>query len=74
MKTIPTVLAAIAKGRDHITTSEFAKATNRVDQTIRRNVWLKGSCFGIVPIKFGNRLLWPVEKVAALLSDSESAQ
>jgi hypothetical protein len=61
-------LAAIAAGRDHIRTEEFAKATNRAVQTIRKNACLKGECFGIRPLKFGNRLLWPVSQIAALLN------
>lgn len=65
---LPPELAAIAAGRDHILTPEFAKAANRADQTIRKNHCLTGECFGIRPIKFGNRLLWPVDQVAALLT------
>jgi hypothetical protein len=64
---IPHALAAIAAGRDHIQTAEFAHATNRADQTIRKNYCQKGECFGIRPIKFGNRLLWPVAEIASLL-------
>ncbi len=65
---IPAALAAIAAGRDHIQTSEFARAANRASQTIRKHYCLTGECFGIRPVKFGNRLLWPVEGVAALLN------
>lgn len=61
-------LATIAAGRDHIQTAEFARATNRASQTIRKNYCLTGECFGIRPLKFGNRLLWPVADIAALLS------
>ncbi len=64
---IPPALAGIAEGRDHIQTAEFARATNRASQTIRKNFCLTGECFGIRPIKFGNRLLWPVDQIAALL-------
>lgn len=60
-------LDAIAAGRDHINTSEFAHATDRANQTIRKNYCLTGECYGIRPVKFGNRLLWPVTQVAALL-------
>jgi len=67
--TMPSALAAIAAGRDHIQTAEFARATNRASQTIRKNYCLTGECFGIRPVKFGNRLLWPVEKIAFLLSE-----
>jgi hypothetical protein len=65
---IPDALAAIAAGRDHIQTAEFAHATNRASQTIRKNYCLTGECFGIRPLKFGNRLLWPVASVAKLLT------
>jgi hypothetical protein len=61
-------LAEIAAGRDHIQTAEFARAANRSSQTIRKNYCLNGHCFGIRPVKFGNRLLWPVSAVAALLN------
>lgn len=60
-------LAAIAAGRDHINTVEFARATDRAVQTISKYYCLTGECFGIRPVKFGNRLLWPVAQVAALL-------
>lgn len=64
----PTSLLKVATGRDHITTAEFAHATKRASQTIRKNYCLTGECFGIRPIKFGNRLLWPVAKIAVLLT------
>jgi hypothetical protein len=65
---IPPGLAAIAAGRDHISTSEYAKATTRASQTVRKNYCLGGECFGIRPVKIGNRLLWPVAQIAALLN------
>jgi hypothetical protein len=65
---MPPALAAIANGRDHVQTTEFARAANRAPQTVRKNYCLRGECFGIRPVKFGNRLLWPVEKIAALLN------
>ena len=65
---VPEALAAIATGRDHIQTAEFARASNRASQTIRKNYCLTGHCFGIRPVKFGNRLLWPVAQIAALLN------
>ena len=70
MTKIPNALAEIAAGRDHIQTSEFARAANRASQTIRKNYCLTGECFGIRAIKFGNRLLWPVADIAALLKGS----
>jgi hypothetical protein len=65
---IPPGLAAIAAGRDLISTAEFAKSVTRATQTIRKNHCLQGECFGIRPVKFGNRLLWPVAEIAALLN------
>jgi hypothetical protein len=66
---IPRSLAAIAAGRDHITTAEFAKATSKAPQTVRKNFCLTGECYGIRPVKVGNNLLWPVIATATLLSD-----
>lgn len=64
-------LAAVAAGRDHIQTSEFARAFNRQSQTVRKNYCLTGECFGIRPLKLGGRLLWPVAEIAALLNGGE---
>lgn len=64
----PAALAEVAAGRDHIKTEEFALAVGRARQTIRKNYHLSGHCFGVRPIKFGKRLLWPVREIAALLS------
>lgn len=68
---LPPALAAIAAGRDHIQTCEFAWAINRKSQTIRKNYCQTGACFGIRPVKFGNRLLWPVSAIAVLLSGEQ---
>lgn len=68
---IPPALAEIAAGRDHIQTAEFAHATNRACQTIRKNYCLTGACFGIRPVKVGNRLLWPVAEIATLLNGGQ---
>ena len=65
---LPPALAAIAAGRDHILTEEFARATNRASQTLRKNYCKQGECFGIQPLKVGNRLMWPVNQIAALLN------
>jgi hypothetical protein len=64
---IPEALAAIAAGRDHIRTDEFARAFSKAPQTIRKTFCLTGECYGIRPIKVGNSLLWPVVPTAALL-------
>lgn len=68
---IPSALAIIAAGRDHIQTAEFARAANRANQTIRKNYCLTGHCFGVRPVKFGNKLLWPVASIAALLNGGQ---
>lgn len=68
---IPPSLAAIAAGRDHIETAEFAHAFSRASQTIRKNYCLTGECYGIRPVKVGNRLLWPVARIAELLNGGQ---
>lgn len=65
---LPTVLAEISRGRDHIQTDEFARAVNRKSQTIRKNFCQTGHYMNLRPIKFGNKLLWKVEQIAALLN------
>lgn len=69
---LPPALSEIASGRDYIETGEFARATSRADQTIRKLHCLTGECFGIRPVKFGNKLLWPVSEVASLLAGKEA--
>lgn len=64
----PAALAEVSQGRDLIQTAEFAKATSKAAQTIRKNFCLTGACYGIRPVKVGNRLLWPVAEIAALLN------
>lgn len=61
-------LVSTASGRDHISTAEFARATGRASQTIRKNLCISGDCFGIRPVKINGRLLWPVAEIAALLN------
>lgn len=68
LNNLPPALAEISQDRDHLQTAEFARAINRTSQTVRKNYCLTGHCFGIKPVKFGNRLLWPVTDVASLLS------
>jgi hypothetical protein len=65
---IPPGLAAVAQGRDHITTPEFARAMCCAVQTALKNHCLKGECYGVRPIKRGKLLLWPVAQVAQSLS------
>lgn len=71
--TLHPALATISAGRDHIQTEEFARAIGRKCPTIRKSYCLTGHYFGVKPIKFGNRLLWPVADVAALLDGTEVA-
>ena len=66
-RNLPIGLASIAGHRDLITTIELAQALNVASQTIRKNYCLTGYAYGIKPRKIGNRLLWPVEKVAEIL-------
>lgn len=70
---IPPALAEVSQGRDLIQTAEFAKAACKAAQTIRKNYCLTGVCYGIRPVKVGNRLLWPVADIARLLT-GEAAQ
>lgn len=65
---IPHGLADIAKSRDFITTAEFSRVISKAIQTIRKENSLKGQAFGIKPLKIGNRLLWSVDRIAALLN------
>jgi hypothetical protein len=65
---LPVGLAAVAQGRDHITTAEFARAMCCAPQTALKNHCLKGECYGVRPIKRGKFLLWPVTDVAKALS------
>lgn len=65
---LPPALAQIAAGRDHINTSEFARSISRANQTLRKLLCQQGHAFGIRPIKFGGRLLWPVAEIAGLFS------
>ena len=63
-----TKLAEISAGRDFILTSEFAHVTTRAEQTIRKTYCLTGECYGIRPVKFGNRLLWSVADIESLFN------
>jgi hypothetical protein len=64
---LPKGLALLAGNRDLVTTTELAKAFNISSQTVRKNYCLTGNCYGIKPTKLGNKLLWPVEKIALRL-------
>lgn len=64
---IPQGLALIAQNRDNILTHELALATNTASQTIRKHLCQTGSFHGIVPIKIGGKLQFPVSEVAKLV-------
>jgi len=64
---IPQGLASIAKGRDNILTNELGLATNTATQTIRKHLCQTGSFHGVVPIKIGGKLQFPVSEVAKLI-------
>jgi hypothetical protein len=66
----PTPAEAVQRytaGRPHAFTEEFAYLIGKAPQTVRKIYSQTGSCFGIMPLKLGNRLLWPVDAIARLL-------
>lgn len=64
---IPDGLARLANGRDNILTHELGIATNTATQTIRKHLCQTGSFHGIIPIKIGGKLQFPVGEVAKLV-------
>jgi hypothetical protein len=58
-------------GRPHAFTEEFAYLIGKAPQTVRKIYSQTGSCFGIIPLKLGNRLLWPVDAIARLLGGNK---
>lgn len=68
---IPPALAAIAAGRDYITTREFAKAINKAPQTVRKLYCLTGEVYGIRSVKIGNNHTWPVVPIGCLLTGGQ---
>jgi hypothetical protein len=66
---LPPALAEIARGRDHVATSEYAHVIHKAPQTLRKEHSRTGECYGIRPVKIGNRLLWPVARIAVLLRE-----
>jgi hypothetical protein len=60
-------LSAIAGHRDLITTPELAKLLNVSPQTIRKNYCLSGHCYGLKPVKLGNKLLWTVQSITQVM-------
>lgn len=60
-------LTRVSAGRDYILTPEFSATFGCAEQTARKNYCLTGECYGVRPIKIGNRLLWPVAQIAARL-------
>ena len=68
---IPPGLAAMASGRDYLTTAEFARAINKAPQTVRKNYCLTGECYGVRPNKIGGHLQFGVVDTAALLNGED---
>ena len=64
---IPPALAALAAGRDNLTTAEAAHALNRRPQTLR--VWSYSGKGLIRPVP-GRILGWPVAEIARVISTS----
>ncbi len=68
------VLAAIARERDYVCTADFGRLVGCKGSTARKNHHLFGECFGVRPIKVGNRLMWPVDQITQLLTPSSRSQ
>lgn len=64
---IPSALAALAAGRDNISTREFAYSIGKAASTIRKRYHFNGEAYGVRPLKVGRDLLWPVVDVALML-------
>ena len=65
---MPDGLAAVAAGRDHINTREFAYALGKSAGQILKLHHFDGAAYGVRPLKIGRDLLWPVTEVAKLLN------
>ncbi|MFL9996122.1 DNA-binding protein [Paraburkholderia sediminicola] len=63
---IPQGLAAVAKGRDTISTVEAAHAINRKPQTLRK--WASQENGPVKPVRINGRLDWRVIDLARLLN------
>jgi hypothetical protein len=60
-------LADMARGKDHLTTREFALAVRRKEGSVRKAYRIHGRCCGVTPIVVGRTLLWPVSDVVKVL-------
>ena len=68
---LPPGLAAIARGRDTVSTDEAATTLNRQCQTLRKWACLESG--PIRPIRINGRLAWRVSDLADLLSGGANA-
>ena len=59
-------LAAVAKGRDTLTTNEASFVINRADQTLRKWACLENG--PIRPVRINGRLAWRVSDLQKLLA------
>ena len=64
---IHAVVHRCTNGRPLATTGEISFLTKTATQTVRKNYSQTGECFGIKPIKIGNRLFWPTTEIIRLL-------
>jgi hypothetical protein len=67
---IPKGLALLAAGSDYVPTYVFGTVFSCSPQTARKEHCLNGHCYGIRPIKVGNKLLWPVESIARAIAEA----
>jgi hypothetical protein len=58
-------LAAVARGRDTLPTTEAAPTINRAPQTLRK--WAALECGPIRPVRINGRLAWRVADLRSLL-------
>ena len=56
--------------RGFMLTDEFSKLVGRNPQTVRKELCLKKSAFGITPLKINGRLMWPVDQTLKLFPNS----
>jgi len=66
-------LSKLAETRDFLTTAEIAKTFSVLPQTVRKHICLSKNFYGLVPIKFGSKLLWKVTDIEKKLNLGENA-
>jgi hypothetical protein len=66
IRSVPPGLAAVARGRDTLTTDEAAAVLNRKPQTMRK--WACMEAGPLRPLHINGRLAWKVSDLAMLLT------